>query len=65
MARMTFCPHLTVCGPTLDATSLAAASRYARESKLVPLQVRAVGIACAVGNSFQAVFIEIANSPEP
>jgi hypothetical protein len=59
-----FLPHLTVCGPTLDATSLAAASRYARESKLVPLQVRAVGIACAVGNPFQAVFIEIANSPE-
>ena len=59
-----FLPHLTVCGPTLDATSLAAASRYTRESELVPLRVRAAGIACAVGNPFQAVFIEIANSPE-
>jgi hypothetical protein len=59
-----FLPHLTVCGPTLDATSLAAASRYARESELLPLRVRAAGIVCAVGNPFQAVFIEIANSPE-
>ena len=40
------------------------ASRYARESELVPLRVRAAGIAYAVGNPFQAVFIEIANSPE-
>lgn len=59
-----FLPHLTVCGPTLDATSLGEAARYTRESQLVPLRVRAAGIACAVGNPFQAVFIEIANSPE-
>ena len=59
-----FLPHLTVCGPTLDPTSLAAASRYARASELVPLRVRAAGIACAIGNAFQAVYIEIENNPE-
>ena len=59
-----FLPHLTVCGPTLDATSLGEAARYARESESVPLRVRAAAIACAVGNPFQAVFIEIANSHE-
>jgi hypothetical protein len=59
-----FQPHLTVCGPTLDETALHEASLYARQSELLPLRVRAAGIACAVGNPFQAVFIEIANSPE-
>ena len=59
-----FLPHLTVCGPTLNATSLAAASRYAHENELVPLRVRAAGIACAIENAFQAVYIEIENSPE-
>jgi len=59
-----FLPHLTVCGPTLEATTLAAASRRARESGQVPLRVRAAGISCALGNPFQAVFIEIAESPE-
>jgi hypothetical protein len=59
-----FQPHLTVCGSTLDETALHEASLYARQSELLPLRVRVAGIACAVGNPFQAVFIEIANSPE-
>ena len=59
-----FVPHLTVCGPTLDAAALGAASVYARTSALLPLRVRAEGITYAVGNLFEAVFIRIANSPE-
>jgi hypothetical protein len=59
-----FLPHLTVCGPTLDVTGLHAASLYARKSELLPLSVVTAGIARAVGNPFQAVFIEIASSPE-
>jgi hypothetical protein len=59
-----FLPHLTVCGSTLDVTALPEASLYARQSDLLPLRVRATGIASAVGNPFQAVFIEIANSSE-
>ena len=59
-----FVPHLTVCGPTLGAASLGAASVYARTSALLPLRVRSEGITHGVGNPFEAVFIRIANSPE-
>ena len=59
-----FVPHLTVCGSTLDAASLRAASVYARTSALLPLRVRAEGITHALGSPFEAVFIRIANSPE-
>jgi hypothetical protein len=59
-----FVPHLTVCGPRLDATSLGAASAYARTSSRLPLRVTAERITYAVGNPFEAVFIQIANSPE-
>ena len=59
-----FLPHLTVCGSTLDPTTREAASRYARTSDLLPLRVAASGVSCAVGNPFQAVFVEIVNSPE-
>jgi 2'-5' RNA ligase len=59
-----FVPHLTVCGPRLDPTTLGAASAYARTSSLLPLRVTVEGITYAVGNPFEAVFIQIANSPE-
>jgi len=59
-----FAPHLTVCGPRLDATSLEAASAYARTSPALPLRVTTEGITSALGNPFEAVFIRIADSPE-
>ena len=59
-----FVPHLTVCGPRLDPTSLAAASAYARTSPALPLRVTVEGITAAVGNPFEAVFVKIASSPE-
>src|SRR5438093_13156243 len=42
-----FLPHLTVCGPTLDPSSLDAAARYARTSGLLPLTVAVARIAFA------------------
>ena len=60
----TFVPHLTVCGSTLDPTTREAASRYVRTSGLLPLRVTASGVSSAMGNPFQAVFVEIVNSPE-
>ena len=59
-----FVPHLTVCGPRLDPTSLAAASAYVRTSPVLPSRVTVDRITSAVGNPFEAVFIQIANSPE-
>lgn len=59
-----FMPHLTVCGPRLDARSLGAASVYTRTSSMLPLRVTAERITHAVGTPFEAVFIQIANSPE-
>ena len=58
-----FLPHLTVCGPTLDPSSLDAAARYARTSGLLPLTVAVARISFAVGNPFEAVFVEIATNP--
>ena len=60
----TFLPHLTVCGSTLDRTTLEAASRYVRTSDLLPLRATASGVSSAIGNPFQAVFVEIVNSAE-
>ena len=57
-----FLPHLTVCGSTLDGTALVEAAHYARTSTLMPLRVTGAGVSSAVGNPFQAVFIEIVNS---
>jgi len=59
-----FLPHLTVCGPCLDPTSLPAASAYARTSPVLPLRVSVEAISSAVGNPFEAVVIRVVNSPQ-
>src|SRR5215831_10560469 len=59
-----FAPHLTVCGIPDDLAVLDAAADYVRHCALLPLTVAKIAVTGAVITPFQAVFIEVENSPE-